>query len=517
MVEALRGAEIAGEHARIAGARVSLGQQFAADFSVLHQAFAFEVVGFDSALVVAQLAHEIGPVLDGRPSKKDVRLHQHAPDAFHHALAMVPGRDIFGKIGCVGRGQLLLNLEEERVLHRASKHQDYVIASADAARANHSIPDIRRLVLREEMAALGLQRLDVRGQSSQDLLRSDLVYLVLQQDSEHRVERFSEDVSGALALCELMQVVEWSGPLGLAKHGAHGRDLQFTQHQVARKFQHRQLGELPHSFPVLSGERQYRVFALTFGVSRLAAGQHDTGSHAFYIPFPRSVNGLVEVVDIENQLAVWSSSERAEVLDVSVAADLNLNSGAGQLREVRGHQRRRAPVERKRRRSHAGVLERNQLFSAFPVCQSHQFDGVELACVSVELCVVNALYLLAQRAPDTAPMLSRGVPFRWLAHCGVSRMILRRFGSAIGHRCLSRRSHHCCAEVTSCTMLCRENLCSGLVLLCCEVSSLLPFCLLLLQGLPRRLPRRALGSISMAAGNCNLIASLMAPPLAPAD
>ncbi len=63
LIEALGGPKVSRQHARVAGARVSFGEQFAAHFGILRQPLAFEVAAFDAGLVVAQLAHEVRPVL----------------------------------------------------------------------------------------------------------------------------------------------------------------------------------------------------------------------------------------------------------------------------------------------------------------------------------------------------------------------------------------------------------------------------------------------------------------------
>ncbi len=67
-----------------------------------------------------------------------------------------------------------------------------------------------------------------------------------------------------------------------------------------------------------------RVTSLAF-VRRLAARQYQTRSHPFQVPLKWTADGLVEIVIVENQLAV-GSGERSEVLNMSIAAELHVDS-----------------------------------------------------------------------------------------------------------------------------------------------------------------------------------------------
>ena len=77
----------------------------------------------------------------------------------------------FGKVGRVGGVGLLFDLEEEWVgslLAAGVFEVDAVVAQADGAGADDLEGDVDRLILREEVAALGLQRAGVGRERGED-------------------------------------------------------------------------------------------------------------------------------------------------------------------------------------------------------------------------------------------------------------------------------------------------------------------------------------------------------------
>ena len=81
---------------------------------------------------------------------------------------------------------------------------------------------------------------------------------------------------------------------------------------------------------------------------------------SLHIPFERARQRLVEVVHAEDVRA-FRGPEGPEVRQVGVAAQLDRQPGPCQRREIRGHDRCRAPVERERGRQHAPVPDRHEL------------------------------------------------------------------------------------------------------------------------------------------------------------
>ena len=100
----------------------------------------------------------------------------------------------------------------------------------------------------------------------------------------------------------------------------------------------------------------------TIGGREAAVTTHDLEARgeALDVPLPRAGQGLVEVVDVEDELP-FGCSEHAEVRQMRVAATLHPYSGMRCVREVGSHDRGRAAVERERRDEHAPVANGHEL------------------------------------------------------------------------------------------------------------------------------------------------------------
>ncbi len=95
------------------------------------------------------------------------------------------------------------------------------------------------------------------------------------------------------------------------------------------------------------------------GGGRQALGRGDNvqaGGEALDVPFPRSRQRLVEIIDGE-RFSALRGGERAEVADVRVAAELHPDPGARRRHEVGGHHRGGAAEEPERRLGHPGVAD----------------------------------------------------------------------------------------------------------------------------------------------------------------
>ena len=92
----------------------------------------------------------------------------------------------------------------------------------------------------------------------------------------------------------------------------------------------------------------------------LARGDHDAGRQPLDVPLPGAGERLVEVVDVEDE-APLGRAEDAEVREVGVTAALHVEARARRRREVGGHDRRGAAIERERRGEHAAVADRHEL------------------------------------------------------------------------------------------------------------------------------------------------------------
>ena len=88
------------------------------------------------------------------------------------------------------------------------------------------------------------------------------------------------------------------------------------------------VGHRAHRLPVGLPQRTMASARTPLGWPLVAARHHDAGRQALHVPLPGSRVGLVEVVAIEDELAL-GRPEDAEVREVGVAAELGGESRAG--------------------------------------------------------------------------------------------------------------------------------------------------------------------------------------------
>ena len=89
--------------------------------------------------------------------------------------------------------------------------------------------------------------------------------------------------------------------------------------------------------------------------------RHDeTDRQAFDVVFPRPWQGFVKVVEVEQQVAFGAGVD-AEIGEMGIARELNLNAAGRVACQVMGHDNGTAPEVRKRRCQHAAVADRHQV------------------------------------------------------------------------------------------------------------------------------------------------------------
>ncbi len=123
------------------------------------------------------------------------------------------------------------------------------------------------------------------------------------------------------------------------------------------------LGELGHLRAVAPHSSGDGLLALALAEPVVAACDLEARGQALDVPLPGPAGGLVEVVAVEHEGAV-GGSERAEVREVGVAAELGHHPGARMGGEVGSHDLRRPPEEGEGRDQHAPVADRYQLGNA---------------------------------------------------------------------------------------------------------------------------------------------------------
>jgi hypothetical protein len=159
----------------------------------------------------------------------------------------------------------------------------------------------------------------------------------------------------------------------------------------------RHLGEVAHRQPVRPGRGESGDAAFLLAESALAP-EHGEARDQALVPFERAGQGLVEVVDAEDEPPV-GSGEDAEVGEVRVAREVDVQSGPRRLSQVRGHQVSGATVEGERREEHAPVPNRHQLRVPRAPLVFQQRDRIRPVRLGCPLCVRRARYLRALCLP----------------------------------------------------------------------------------------------------------------------
>ncbi len=118
--------------------------------------------------------------------------------------------------------------------------------------------------------------------------------------------------------------------------------------------------ELAHRGAVAFGRGDSDLAAGLGGEPVVPCGHGQARGQPLDVPLERPGQGLVEVVDVEDQVAL-RRGERAEVRQVGIPAQLHPQPRRGSGGQVRCHRQRRPPVERERGHQHPPVPDRHQL------------------------------------------------------------------------------------------------------------------------------------------------------------
>ena len=140
----------------------------------------------------------------------------------------------------------------------------------------------------------------------------------------------------------------------------------------------------------------------------IAAGDREARREPLDVPVERPGVRLVEVVDAEHEPSV-GRGEGAEVREVRVAAELDVEPAARRRVEIGGHQVGGAAVEGERRDEHPAVADRHQLRDAGRGLLLQHRDGVAAVRCGGPLAVRAARDRLARRAADGGALLHRRV------------------------------------------------------------------------------------------------------------
>ncbi len=166
-----------------------------------------------------------------------------------------------------------------------------------------------------------------------------------------------------------------------------------------------------HPFTVGAHRVRRRLRRLAVGQTEMLGGDDDAGGQPLDVPLPRRRQGLVEIVDVEEDVAL-RRGEPAEIHQVSVAAGLDAKPGRRGRRQVGRHHRGRAAIEGERRLRHAPEADRDQLRNSAIVGLVQKLDRVAPVLVRLPAAMRGAWGGVAQRLPRGAAFVRGNVSGR---------------------------------------------------------------------------------------------------------
>ncbi len=173
--------------------------------------------------------------------------------------------------------------------------------------------------------------------------------------------------------------------------------------------QQRLIGEEAHFVPVSGDTRRDRGMALRFRGARVPAGHPDAGDEPAQVPLPRAGMRLVEVVQVDDEVAFRGSVE-AEVTQVGIAADDRRDAGRRQMSDVLGHHDGRAAQETVGRRHHAADPDRDQPLQPALMRMHDLLDRVGPVRRRFPVAERTAVNALAQAPAEFEPLGARHRP-----------------------------------------------------------------------------------------------------------
>ena len=186
-------------------------------------------------------------------------------------------------------------------------------------------------------------------------------------------------------------------------------------------------GVVGHMLAVGAHGFRRRLRRLAVEQPDVMGGDDDAGRQPLDVPLPRRRQGLVEIVDVEEDVAL-GGGEAAEIHEVSVAASLHAKPGGGGRGEVGRHDRSRAAIEGEWRLRHAPEADRDQLRNPAFIGLVQKLDRIAPVLGRLPAALRCARRGVAQRLPRGAPFVRGYVTARETG--GVVHRIRLRFRPA---------------------------------------------------------------------------------------
>ncbi len=182
-----------------------------------------------------------------------------------------------------------------------------------------------------------------------------------------------------------------------------------TSSEVIREYQPSRtpfLGAASHRLPIGRDGLDRDLPRLRRPESAPARGDDEARGEPLQIPLERGAQGLVEVVDVEDESSL-GRRVAAEIEQVAVAAGLDVDPARRRSIEVVGLDGGRAPKERERRLEHPPMADRDQILEPARVRSLEQRDDVAPRAMSEnDLAMRRARALLPQGPAPPHPFLA---------------------------------------------------------------------------------------------------------------
>ena len=165
----------------------------------------------------------------------------------------------------------------------------------------------------------------------------------------------------------------------------------------------------------------------------MLGGDDDAGRQPLDVPLPWRRQGLVEIIDVEEDVAL-RRGKAAEIHEVGVAARLHAKSGGRTRSEIGRHDGGRAAIKGERRLRHAPEADRDQLRNPVFIGLVQKLDRIAPVPGRLPAAMGCARRCVAQRLARGAPFVRRHVTA--LGAPGVCRRVM--FWDRLTHDLRSR-------------------------------------------------------------------------------
>ncbi len=256
----------------------------------------------------------------------------------------------------------LLDLQEQGIVVRTAVEERRERSEPDAADADHLHGKVDQLVAVEQDPSVLLERLAVAGQDGFD---EGVRHVVAMDDDRRVVHDPAVPIDDRGQLREFVHGVVMGGrlhgrldhrPSPLVDEGHDARDGDRRVVDVDRP--HRRV--LGHPLSIGPDGAMDRMPTVMGREVARPSGHDQAGRQPEQVPLERTVERLVEVVDVE-QFRPLRRREQPEVRQVGIATQLDADVGRRSRGQIGGHRQGRTAIEGERGDAHPAMSDRDEL------------------------------------------------------------------------------------------------------------------------------------------------------------